>query len=91
MLVDVVEARVTGDRRLYLRFADGLEGEIELDRLVRWEGVFEPLRDPQRFGQVRVDPDLGTIVWPGGADIDPDVLYAAVAREPVIPAPPTPR
>jgi hypothetical protein len=73
-----------------LRFADGLEGEVELDRLVRWEGAFEPLRDPRRFAEVRIDPDLGTIVWPGGADIDPDVLYAAVARKPVIPASPTP-
>jgi hypothetical protein len=27
------------------------------------------------FRSVRVDPELGTIVWPNGADIDPDVLY----------------
>ncbi|MDH7577573.1 MAG: DUF2442 domain-containing protein [Bacillota bacterium] len=38
--------------------------------------VFEPLKNPAFFRQVRVDPDAGTVVWPNGADIDPDVLYA---------------
>ena len=29
------------------------------------------------FRAVRVDEELGTIVWPNGADIDPDVLYGS--------------
>ena len=84
VLVDVVEVRATGERRLYLRFEDGAAGEVDLDRLVRWEGVFEPPRDPRRFAEVRVDPELGTIVWPNGADIDPDVLYSAVTGTPIV-------
>jgi hypothetical protein len=32
-------------------------------------------RDPDLFRQVAVDPELGTIVWPNGADMDPDVLH----------------
>lgn len=88
VLVDVVEARAVGGHRLFLRFADGVAGEVDLDRLVRWEGVFEPLRDPRRFARVRVDVELGTVVWPGGADMDPDVLYSAVTGKPiVVPAP----
>lgn len=60
---------------LRLRFDDGTVREIDLaDEL--WGPVFEPLReDPQLFSQVRVDDELGTIVWPNGADMDPDVLY----------------
>jgi hypothetical protein len=58
MLVDVVEARAVGGHRLFLRFADGVAGEVDVDRLVRWEGVFEPLRDPKRFAQVEVDVEL---------------------------------
>jgi hypothetical protein len=42
--------------------------------------VFEPLRaDPALFAAVRVDPDLGTVVWPNGADLDPDVLVHGLA------------
>ena len=78
MLVDVIEARVLQGHRLSLRFADGVEGEVDLDTIVRWEGIFAPLSTPDRFAEVRVDPVLGTIVWPNGADVDPDVLYVAV-------------
>ncbi len=37
--------------------------------------IAEPVRnDPALFRSVRVDAELGTIVWPNGADLDPDVL-----------------
>jgi hypothetical protein len=38
---------------------------------------------PAYFASVRVDPELGTIVWDNGADLDPDVLYALVSGQPV--------
>jgi len=60
---------------LRLRFDDGTVREIDLEAEL-WGPVFEPLRhDPQLFRQVRVDEELGTIVWPNGADLDPDVLH----------------
>lgn len=37
--------------------------------------MFEPLKDLSLFAQVKVDPDLGTIAWPNGADLAPDALY----------------
>ncbi len=40
-------------------------------------GIFAALQDPDFFAQVRVDAEAGTIVWPNGADLDPDVLYEA--------------
>jgi hypothetical protein len=91
VLVDVAEARAVGGHRLYLRFADGVEGVVDLDGIVRWEGVFAPLRDPARFAEVRVDDELGTIVWPNGADLDPDVLYATVSGRPLDLVPPAVR
>ena len=83
MLKDVVEVRSLGGYRLYLRFEDGVAGEIDVAALIAFDGVFAPLRDERRFAEVQVNVDLGTISWPGGADLDPDVLYARVTGEPV--------
>lgn len=60
---------------LRLDFDDGTTREIDLEDEL-WGTVFEPLRqDRKLFRQVRVDTELGTIVWPNGADMDPDVLH----------------
>ena len=60
---------------LRLSFHDGTEREVDLEREL-WGPMFKPLReDPWLFRQVRVDGQLGTIVWPNGADMDPDVLH----------------
>lgn len=80
MLYDVVEVEPRGDFRVWLRFEDGLEGEVDLSGLAG-KGVFKRwLDNPSEFAQVRVDPDRGTIVWPGGLDVAPDRLYSDVAR-----------
>jgi hypothetical protein len=42
------------------------------------------LKDPAYFAQVRVDTELGTVTWPNGADLDPDVLYAQVTGRPIV-------
>jgi hypothetical protein len=82
MLKDVVAVEVVGPHRLRLTFEDGLSGEVDVAGLVAFEGVFSPLADPERFREVRVSADAGTIVWPNGADLDPDVLYAEVSGVP---------
>jgi Protein of unknown function (DUF2442) len=82
MLKDVVEVEAVGDHRLRLRFEDGVEGEIDVSAIVPFEGVFAPLHDAKVFAAVRVNQELGTICWPNGADLDPDVLYALVRGEP---------
>jgi hypothetical protein len=66
-----------GGYRLRLTFADGLVGDVDLaDRLEARRGpMFEPLRDAKYFARVSVDPELGTVVWPNGADLAPDVLH----------------
>jgi hypothetical protein len=84
MLKDIVAASPLGNYRLHLRFEDGVEGEVDLANYLTFKGVFEPLRDPACFAQVRVDPELGSVTWPNGADLDPDVLYSHLTGTPVL-------
>jgi len=66
-----------GGYRLRLTFARGEVAEIDLTEKLNGKvgPVFEPLRDLALFAQVAVDEELGTVVWPNGADLAPDVLY----------------
>jgi hypothetical protein len=58
-------------------------GEVDLGSTLSFHGVFAPLRDIAEFAKVRVNPEFGTIVWPNGADLDPDVLYSTITGEPI--------
>ena len=60
--------------RLRLRFNDGAERTVDLSDML-WGTMGEPLRDPEYFRRVRVDPELRTVVWPNGLDLDPEVLH----------------
>jgi hypothetical protein len=58
-----------------LEFTDGSRKVVDLTPYMHGP-IFEPMmRDPEAFRSVRVDEELGTIVWPNGADICPDVLF----------------
>ena len=75
----ITEAEVLDGYRIRLRFEDGTVGIVDLeDRL--WGPMFEPLRDPAVFRRVRVEPESGTITWPNGADLAPDMLYREASR-----------
>jgi hypothetical protein len=80
MLRDVVEARPVGGYRVYIRFDDGVAGEVDLAAVINFEGVFAPLRAPEKFAQLHVAPDIGAICWANGADIAPETLYEAVIQ-----------
>jgi hypothetical protein len=59
--------------RVRLEFEDGTQREADLGVYLHGP-VFEPIRnDPAVFRAIRVQG--GTVAWPNGADIDPDVLY----------------
>lgn len=71
--VDVVEVTPLGGYRVELLFSDGHRAQRDLGPYLVGP-VFEPVRDPGYFRQVRVDPRSGTIAWPNGADLAPDTL-----------------
>jgi hypothetical protein len=76
-LVHVTGVEVVSDHGLYLNFEDGVEGQVDFSGW-EWCGVFEPLADPDYFRRVELDRELGTIVWPNGADFAPETLHAWV-------------
>jgi len=74
---DIIAVSVVRHGMLRLTFADGLSGEVEV--LGRMSGpVFDRARTPPGFSEVEVDSEIGTVVWPGGADLAPDTLYERV-------------
>jgi hypothetical protein len=78
-LVDITAVEVTGPYCLRLTFADGTIGNLDFTQR-EWRGVFEPLRDPDYFARVKVDPEAGTITWPNGLDMAPEPLYNEARR-----------
>ena len=74
MFLHIKEAKYLYDYTIWLRFNDGVEGEIDLKNELEGE-VFGPLRDPDLFQQFSVDPEMETVVWPNGADLAPEFLY----------------
>lgn len=60
--------------QLWLSYADGLEGAVDLeDQLAPW--ALEPLRDLREFRRVRLDKAQNLLVWPGGSALDPAAPY----------------
>lgn len=83
MLKDIVSCEPLNAYRLRLNFEDGVNGVVDVTSLVTFQDVFAPLKDPTYFQLAHVNPELGTVVWPNGADLDPDVLYALVSGDPL--------
>ena len=74
----VIEAKYLGGHRVWLRFDDGIVGELDLTAELHGE-VFEPLRDVATFAKFRID-EGHTLSWPNGADFAPEFLRDLVAR-----------
>ena len=66
MLPRLQKSEYRGGYRIWLQFADGTEGEVDLEGEL-WGEMFEPLKDKSLFADCSVDPDLKTLVWPNGA------------------------
>ena len=74
MIPRVVSASHAGGYIVHLCFADGTEGNVDLEPELHGF-LFEPLRDRALFEQFDVHPEFHTLCWPNGADIAPEFLY----------------
>jgi len=74
----VTECRASRDYTLWLKFDDGQEGSVFLGDLLEL-GTFSAWRDVDQFCRVVVDRKAATVVWDGGIQLDPDILYQDLA------------
>jgi hypothetical protein len=70
----ILEARYVSGHVLWLRFRDGLAGEIDLATSLKGP-MFEPLRNLTFFQAFMIHPEFHTLVWPNGADFAPEYLH----------------
>ena len=70
--VQLVE--IVADYTLRVSFDDQTEQTIDFRPVLAGE-LYGPLRDLSFFNQVRIDPEVKTLVWPNDADFDPAILH----------------
>jgi len=70
----VKAVKIVAPYTLEVRFEDGTVQTINFAPVLRGE-LYGPLQDPALFNQVRIDPEVHTLVWPNGADFDPATLH----------------
>ncbi len=72
-LVRIQKVRLLGNSWVLLEFENGTKKKVDLEPFL-YGPIFETIRqDKAVFRQIHIEN--GTITWPNGADIDPDVLY----------------
>ena len=70
----VVSFEIVLPYTLSIRFDDGSEQTVNFEPVLTGE-LFGPLRDLNLFNQVRIDPEVSTLVWPDGCDFEPATLH----------------
>lgn len=73
-LFDVTGFTIVADYTLRVEFNDGSAQTINFEPIL-YGPMFGPLRKLSLFNQVQLDHEIGTLVWPTGADVDPTVLH----------------
>lgn len=70
----VIGFEIVGPYTLRLKFDDGEERVIDFRPVLAGE-IYGALQDEKLFNQVEIDPEVHTLVWPNGADFDPETLH----------------
>lgn len=69
-----VEVKVIENSRLYVKYSDGISGEISLANLLN-DGEYPEFKDPKYLNRVSIDPESNDPVWPNGASLCKNAIY----------------
>ena len=70
----VTHFSIVGPYALVVGFEDGTRQRIDFEPVLHG-ALYGPLRDLATFNAVRLDAEVGTLVWPNDADFDPATLH----------------
>lgn len=77
----IVEIRVADDYRVWLRFDDGVAGEVDFSAHAG-QGVFKAWKDPEFFRRAAIGDGGRTLAWPGELDFCADALWLRITGKP---------
>jgi hypothetical protein len=66
--------QIVAPHTLRVKFDNDTEQVIHFDPMLAGKH-YGPLRELAIFNQVKLDPEMHTLVWPNGADFDPATLH----------------
>ena len=81
-MIQPTEVEARDGYRIWLRYSDGVAGEIDLSHLTG-KGAFKVWDEPGYFDKVHITPH-GTIAWDDELELGADELYTELTGKPVI-------
>ena len=79
MTVRLIAAWPLEHYQLWLAYADGTEGAVDLEHQLA-PAAFERLRDVREFRRLTLDRAQNLLLWPSGIGLDTTALYRELKR-----------
>ncbi len=77
---EIIQAKWIKGYTVELTFNNLQKGRVDFKKYLG-RGVFKELTKVEKFKRFKVDAELGTLCWPNGADIAPEILYRAALQK----------
>lgn len=81
MYYDIIRAKYLGDYKIEISFADGNSGIADLLPVIKKGGLFDKIKNIERFKNFRIHEDLKVLVWNDEIDVAPETLYKLAVEE----------
>jgi len=76
----ITEAKHIGGTKFFVRFSDGLQGELDYMNF-NTKGLGAELIEPANLSKIYIEKDFGNVAWPNGVDICKDYLHQLLSSK----------